>query len=158
VSIFRRRPPSEAEQDEPRSTSGDAPIEGYDRMKADDVVNRMSDLTQVELAAVEEYERSHEERPEVLNKLRYMRSSEPVEGYDELSPDQIAEVLEGSDGQQVKAIRDYERKFQHRRQVLDEAARVLPEARESAENARSREEKAERVRVGMRKAPGKDRD
>jgi hypothetical protein len=158
MSIFRKRPPREAEQQETASPSGEGPFPGYDRMKADDVVTRMSDLTQVELAAVEAYERSHKQRPEVLNKLRYMRSPEPVKGYDELSPDEIAKVLESADGQQVKAIRDYERKFQGRRQVLDEAARVLPEARESAANAKAREDKAERVRVGMRKAPGKDRD
>jgi hypothetical protein len=158
MSIFRKRPPREAEQGETASPSGEGPIPGYDRLKADDIVSRMSGLTQVELEAVEDYERSHEARPEVLNKLRYMRSPEPVEGYDELSPDEIAELLKGADGQKVKAIRDYERKFQGRRQVLDETARVLPEARESAANAKAREEKAERVRLGMRKAPGSGQD
>jgi hypothetical protein len=94
----------------------------------------------------------------VLDKLRYMRSAEPVEGYDTLDPQQVSEVLEGADGQQVKAIRDYERKFQHRRQILDEAAKVLPEARESRANAQAREEKAARVESGMRRAPGKNPD
>jgi uncharacterized protein (DUF433 family) len=157
---LRNRPSSEAQApdgDHPEPTAGE-PIPGYDRMKPDEIVPHLRELKQEQLEEVETYERSHEDRKAVLDKLRYMRSAEPAEGYDELSFEQISEVLKGADGQQVKAIRDYERKFQHRRQVLDEAARVLPEARESRANAAAREEKAARVETGMRKAPGKHRD
>ena len=153
-----KRSPSEAPAPtgDDRQPTGDdeLPIPGYDSMKAREVVVHLRELSQVELEAVERYERSHEERAEVLDKLRYMRSPEPVEGYDTLNANQVAEALDGADGQSVKAIRDYERKFQHRRQVLDEAARALPNAPESEANARSRQEKTERVRASMRRAPG----
>ena len=157
---FRNRTPREApgsDADQPKRTAGE-PIPGYDGMKAGEIVPALRGLTQVELEAVETYERSHKDRQAVLDKLRYMRSPEPVEGYDELDADGVAEALKGADGQRVKAIRDYERKFQHRRQVLDEAARVLPDARESAANAEAREEKSARVRGAMRRTPGQPPD
>jgi hypothetical protein len=160
MKLFNRlskRSPDEAPTatgEDSQPTGDDLPIPGYDRMKEREIVVHLRELSQVELEAVERYERSHEDRAAVLDKLRYMRSPEPVEGYDTLTANEVAEALDGADGQSVKAIRDYERKFQHRRQVLDEAARVLPDAPESEANARSREEKTERVRTSMRRAPG----
>jgi hypothetical protein len=78
-----------------------------------------------------------------------MRTSEPLPGYDALCPEQIAEALASADAETVRAVRDYERKFQHRQTVSDEAARVLPAALASAAEDRVREEKAARVREGF---------
>jgi hypothetical protein len=125
------------------------PIPGYDRLNRKQVTDRLSQLSQLELATVETYERAHANRPAVLDKLRYMRGSEPLPGYDALSPEEIATALSGADGETVKAVRDYERKFAHRRQVMEEAARVLPTAPASAREARAREEKDARVREGF---------
>jgi hypothetical protein len=147
--------PADSGSDGPHSADGEGlPIPGYDDLKADEVVKHLRDLSQVQLEAVEEYERSHEDRAPVLDKLRYMRSAEPLEGYDKLDADEVARALDGADAQLVKAIRDYERKFQKRRKVLDETARVLPDADESTRDAKSREEKEARVRASMRRAPG----
>jgi predicted ArsR family transcriptional regulator len=125
------------------------PISGYDRLDNKQVTEQLSRLSQVELATVETYERAHAGRPAVLDKLRYMRGSEPVPGYDALSPEQIATALAGADAETVKAVRDYERKFAHRRQVMEEAAHVLPTAPASAREARVREEQDARVREGF---------
>jgi predicted ArsR family transcriptional regulator len=125
------------------------PIPGYDRLDGKQVAGRLSQLSQLELATVETYERAHAGRPAVLHKLRYMRGSEPLPGYDALSPEAIATALSGADAETVKAVRDYERKFAHRRQVLQEAARVLPTAPASARQARAREEQDARVREGF---------
>jgi hypothetical protein len=124
------------------------PIPGYDRLKDTEIADQLSQLSQVELATVETYERAHEGRPVVLDKLRYMRGGEPLPGYDALTTDQIAEALAGADAQTVKAVRDYERKFQHRQSVLDEAARVLPTAPTSAAEERVHDEKAALLREG----------
>jgi predicted ArsR family transcriptional regulator len=125
------------------------PIPGYDRLKDKEVTEHLSQLSQVELAAVETYERSHRGRPAVLDKLRYMRTSEPLPGYDALSPEQIVKALAGADAETVKAVRDYERKFGRRQQVLAEAARVLPAAPPSAGEDRARKEQEARVREGF---------
>jgi hypothetical protein len=124
-------------------------IPDYDQLDDKQVGARLHELSQVELAAVETYERSHRNRPEVLDKLRYMRTSEPLPGYDALSPEQIAAALAGADAETVKAVRDYERKFGHRKQVMDEAARVLPTSQASAGEDRAQEEKDARVREGL---------
>ena len=128
------------------------PIPGYDRLDHKEIGAQLSQLSQVELAAVETYERSHKDRQEVRQKLHYMRGSEPLPGYDALSPDEIAEALAGADAATVKAVRDYERRFARRRQVLAEAARVLPSSRASAGETQAQDEKDARVREGFRLA------
>jgi hypothetical protein len=129
--------------------AAELPFPGYDKLDDREIGARLDGLSQVELAAVETYERSHEDRPEVLAKLRYMRTSEPLPGYDALSPEQIVEALAGADAETLKAVRDYERKFGNRSQVMDEARRLLPTAQASAGEDRAREERSTRVREGL---------
>ncbi len=121
----------------------------YDKLDVKEVGARLPELSQVELARVETYERSHKNRPEVLDKLRYLRGSEPLPGYDALGTEQIAVALAGADAATVKAVRDYERRFGRRPQVLDEAARVLPAAQASPGEAQARDEQVARVREGF---------
>ncbi len=128
---------------------GTLPFEGYDRLEQNAVAARLRSLSQAEMEAVEDYERAHGARPYVLDKLRYMRTTEPLPGYDKLSPEQIADVLGSADAETVKAIRDYERKFANRLQVMQEAARVLPTSSPSAGETAATEEKDARVRSGI---------
>jgi len=150
-ALRKRRSPG-AEGDIAAATSSPdehrLPISGYDQLKDKEVSDKLSQLSQVELAAVETYERAHRSRPAVLEKLRYMRSSEPLPGYDALTPEQIATALAGADAETVRAVRDYERKFQHRQSVLAEAARVLPASQASAGEERAQEGKAALLREG----------
>ena len=124
------------------------PISGYDELSDKQIGDRLSQLAQVQLATVETYEREHAKRPAVLEKLRYMRGSEPLPGYDDLTTEQIAAALADADAATVRAVRDYERKFQHRRSVLDEAAGVLPSSRASADEEHAKKEKAALLREG----------
>lgn len=80
--------------------------------------------SQIELEAVEAYERSHGNRKPVLDKLHYMRGPEPLPGYDALSVDEVAEVLTEADLSTIQAIRGYERKFANRPPVFVEVARA----------------------------------
>ena len=127
------------------------PISGFDSTNGKQLTDKFRGLSQVELEEVETYEQSHKKRPAVLAKLRYMRSKEPLDGYDELSVEQISEALAGADAETVKKVRDYERKFQHRQAVLQEAARVLPQAPASAKETQAQEEKDARVAAKMRR-------
>jgi hypothetical protein len=131
------------------ATEGELSIPDYGRLDDKEVGARLHELSQEELTALDGYERSHRARPTVLNKLRYMRTSEPLPGYDTLGPEQIVEALAGADTETVKSVRDYERKFGGRREVLDEAARVLPTSTPSARERRAREESAARVSEGV---------
>jgi len=130
-------------------TTNEVPITDYDKLDGSEVSAQLSSLSQVELGAVEAYERAHAERPEVLDKLRYMRTTEPLPGYDGLSPELIAEALSEADSETVKNVRDYERKFRRRAAVMDETARVLPTSPPSAREIRERDEKATLLREGF---------
>ena len=152
LDALRKRRSPDSERDTPAVTGSsdepDLPISGYDQLKEKQVSDQLAQLSQVELAAVEEYERAHKNRPAVLDKLRYMRTSEPLPGYDALTTEQIAKALAGADAETVRAVRDYERKFQHRQSVLDEAGRVLPSSQASAGEERAHDEKAALLREG----------
>ena len=152
LEALRKRRSGGPERDTP-AAAGSAgedrlPISGYDQMGGKQVSNQLAQLSQVELAAVETYERAHGSRPVVLEKLRYMRGSEPMPDYDALTPEQIAEALAGADAETIRAVRDYERKFQHRQSVLNDAARILPTSQPSAREERAREDKAALLREG----------
>jgi hypothetical protein len=145
----RVRGPGRGSEAETRSPDEHSfPIPDYDQLKDKEIADRLSQLSQVELAAVETYERAHAARPVVLDRLRYMRDSEPLSGYDALTTEQIAKALAGADSETVKAVRDYERKFQNRKPVLAEAARALPASRASAGEERAHEQKAALLREG----------
>ncbi len=100
------------------------PFPGFDRLDENQVVGGLSDHSQLELKAVEAYERSHGNRDRVMDKLRYMRGREPLAGYDALGIEEILAVLATADPATIKRIRSYERKFANRGAVLDEVVRV----------------------------------
>ena len=132
------------------------PIARYDQFDGKQLIPQLSQLSQVELATVEAHERSHRERPVVLNRLRWLRGSEPLPGYDALDPDAIVRALADADAATVKAVRSYERHHRDRPEVRAEAARVLPSAPASAGQDRAREDKAALVQAGLRSGPGRD--
>jgi hypothetical protein len=105
------------------------PFAGYDRLNVRELKRELSDRTQIELEAVESYERSHKDREAVLDKLRYLRGSEPFPGYDAMSAEEVVAALEKADLATIKRVRDYERKFANRRQVVEEVVRVHRERR-----------------------------
>jgi hypothetical protein len=125
------------------------PIAGYDNLDEKHVIAQFHELSQIELAKVETYERAHRNRPVVLHKLRYMRSPEPVAGYDALESNEIVRLLEQADSASIRAIRDYEGKFRSRRQVMNAAAQALPNAVLNVGEQDRRDEKAERTRTGI---------
>ena len=78
----------------PSPDAGDRlPIRQYDRLKPDRVTEQLHRLSQSELACIEDYERSHRARHEVLDKLRCLRGTQPLRDYDTLDATQIAAAL-----------------------------------------------------------------
>jgi Asp-tRNA(Asn)/Glu-tRNA(Gln) amidotransferase C subunit len=110
-------------------TTATEPLAGYDSLKAKEVIASLSSRSQVELAEIERYERTHENRLSVFDKLRWLRQDEPLSGYDALSSDEVLAALEAADVGTIKRVRGYERKFRARREVLDEVDRLHCERR-----------------------------
>lgn len=115
----------------PSAPAGEAqlPFAGYDGLDTSEVTRGLSDHSQIELEAVESYERSHEGRKPVLDKLRYMRQSEPLPGYDALGAEEISAALKDADLATIKKVRSYERKFANRSQLLDQVDRAHTQRR-----------------------------
>ena len=111
---------------QPGDAKGEArpPFAGYDRLDNREVIDVLPDHSQLELEAIETYERSHQSREPVLDKLRYMRGSEPLPGYDALNVEEIVTALREADPATIKKVRGYERKFANRPGVLEEVVRV----------------------------------
>lgn len=125
------------------------PIAGYDDLHEKQVIAHFRELSQVELGEIEAYERAHRNRRPVLDKLRYMRSPEPLPGYDALEPTEVVKLLADADAARVRAIRDYEGKFRSRRVVMSMAAQALPKAAANLDEESRRDEKALRTRTGI---------
>ncbi len=147
--------PARGSTGDPRSAeagspgTGQLPISDYDKLDAKQLRPHLSPLSQVELAAIETYELAHEGRPAVLNRLHWLKGSEPVPGYDALTTEAIVQALADADTGTVKAVREYERQHQDRHEVRAEVARVLPSALASAGEDRAREEQAALVQAGF---------
>jgi hypothetical protein len=127
------------------------PIARYDRLERKQMFPQLSQLSQVELATIEAYERSHRARPVVLNRLRWLRGNEPIPGYDALDSAAIVRALADADAATVKAVRSYERHHRDRREVRAEVARAMPAAKASAGQDRACEQKAALVQAGIRR-------
>jgi ferritin-like metal-binding protein YciE len=101
----------------------DLPIRDYDRLSADEVVARLPDLSQVDLAKVESYERRNQGRTTVLSRLSTLERREPWPGYDEQKVEDIRNALNAGDERLAKTVRDYERSHKNRAGVIEAASR-----------------------------------
>jgi ferritin-like metal-binding protein YciE len=107
----------------------DLPIPAYDELTADEIVARLPDLSQIDLAKIEAYERRHQNRTTILSRSSSLRADEPWPGYDELTASEVVKVLsESEDEQLARRVRDYERAHKHRATVLRAAERELATA------------------------------
>jgi ferritin-like metal-binding protein YciE len=112
--------------DEPRyevaDTTPELPIESYDELNAGQVVARLSDLTQAELAGVLAYERANRNRRTVVERAEALTATEPWAGYDEAD---VAEILARLDEAIAGSVRDYESRHRRRVTILEAAQREL---------------------------------
>ena len=95
------------------------PVSGYESLKTKEAIASLSSRSQVELAEIESYEHTHQNRLSVFDKLRWLRQDEPLPGYDALSSSEVQAALEGADLAALKRVRGYERKFHARREILE---------------------------------------
>jgi ferritin-like metal-binding protein YciE len=106
----------------------DLPIARYGELTADEIAARLPELTQVELAQVEAYERWTERRSTVLGRIQTLRGAEPWGGYDSQTVDEIRTALDKADEATTGAAREYERAHKQRAGVLEAAERKLANA------------------------------
>ena len=102
----------------------DLAIDNYDSLNVDDVVGQLTELSQIDLAKIDAYERKHENRSTVLSRIDSLRGNEPWPGYDELTVDEIKKALARADAKQSREVREYERRHKEREGVLQTAKQL----------------------------------
>jgi ferritin-like metal-binding protein YciE len=101
----------------------DLAIARYDTLTADEINGKLSDLSQIDLAKIDSYERRKENRTTVLSRITTLRGSEPWAGYDELTAAEVQAVLSEGDEKRAKQVHSYERAHKNRAGVLKAAER-----------------------------------
>jgi ferritin-like metal-binding protein YciE len=110
------------------ASASDLAIPNYDALGADEVQDRLSELSQIDLAKVDAYERKHQNRSTVTSRIDALQGDEPWPGYDELGVDEVRAMLSEGDEQRVKDVRAYERKHKARAGVIQATERELSNA------------------------------
>jgi ferritin-like metal-binding protein YciE len=106
----------------------DLPIARYDSLTAADVLEKLSGLSQIDLAKVDAYERKNQNRSTVLGRTSALRGEEPWPGYDELNAGEVNAVLGEGDEDRAKRARAYERSHKNRHSVIQMTERETTNA------------------------------
>jgi ferritin-like metal-binding protein YciE len=96
----------------------DLAIARYDDLTAEEIIGRLAELSQVELAKVAAYERKNQNRSTVLGRVDSLQADEPWPGYDELTADEVRAMVTEGDDDRAKRVRAYERAHKNRASVL----------------------------------------
>jgi ferritin-like metal-binding protein YciE len=110
------------------ASESDLAIAKYDSLSADEILGKLAELSQVDLAKVNAYERKNQNRSTVTSRIDSLQANEPWPGYDELAVDEVRAVLSEGDDTRIKAVRTYERKHKNRAGVLQATERELSNA------------------------------
>jgi ferritin-like metal-binding protein YciE len=110
------------------ASASDLAIANYDSLSADEIQDKLSELSQIDLAKVNAYERKNQNRSTITSRIDSLQADEPWPGYDELAVDEVRAVLSEGDETRVKAVRSYERKHKNRAGVLQATERELSNA------------------------------
>ena len=95
--------------------------EAYESLTAAEVNEKLPQFSQRELREVETYEKAHQSRQTVLDKISALHGQQPVTGYDELNVQEIQKLLAEGDDKLAARVRDYERPHKSRDGVLQAA-------------------------------------
>ena len=107
------------------ASESDLAISTYDKLNAEEIVAKLTELSQMEISKIDAYERRHADRKTVLDRIASLRADEPWPGYDELTVEEIREVISGTDDSTAKRVVDYERRHKGRQGVLGAVEREL---------------------------------
>ena len=109
----------------PRVSKTQPPTSDYDRLTASEVVGKLTDFTQSQLADAVAYERANRKRTTVIDRAQALQEDEPFSGYDELTARDVAQRLTDADEPTARRVREYEGRHRRRVEVLEAAQRQL---------------------------------
>jgi ferritin-like metal-binding protein YciE/uncharacterized protein (DUF433 family) len=107
------------------ASASDLQIANYDKLNAAEIIAKLPELSEIDISKIDAYERRHDNRKTVLDRIHSLRAQEPWPGYDELTVEDIREALSPADAATAKKVAEYERRHKQRQGVLDAAEREL---------------------------------
>jgi len=110
------------------ASEADLAIARYDKLTAEEISGKLAELSQIDLAKIDSYERKNQNRTTILSRITSLRGDEPWAGYDELTADEVQAVLSEGDDDRAEQVRSYERSHKNRAGVLKAAERELANA------------------------------
>ena len=110
------------------ASEDDLAIPRYDSLTAEEILSKLPELSQIDLAKIDSYERKHDNRTTVLSRITALRREEPWPGYDELTVAEVEAVIGEGDEQRTKDVVAYERAHKNRAGVLRSAERETANA------------------------------
>lgn len=99
----------------------DLPIKDYDKQTAADIVGKLNGFSQRELRLIDAYERKHENRETVTDKIAKLSGDEPWSGYDEQDAPEITKAVNQADAATAREVLSYERSHKARSGVIEAA-------------------------------------
>lgn len=108
--------------------AGDLAIARYDKLTVDEITSKLTELSQIDLAKVDAYERKGENRTTILSRVTSLRGDEPWAGYDELNAADVQTAVAAGDEELARKVRSYERSHKNRAGVLKTTERELANA------------------------------
>jgi ferritin-like metal-binding protein YciE len=105
------------------ASEDDLAIARYDALTVDEITSKLPELSQIDLAKIDSYERRHDNRTTVLSRITSLRGDEPWAGYDELTVAEVQSVLSEGDDDRAKQVATYERSHKARAGVLNATER-----------------------------------
>jgi len=107
----------------------DLPITDYDKQNAGDIASKLNGFSQRELRTIDAYERKHDNRATVTDRIAKLIGDEPWSGYDEQSAEAIKKAVAEIDAQRAKTVLDYERAHKDRAGVVQAAQQRIEGSR-----------------------------
>ena len=100
------------------ASEGDLPIARYDSLTAEEIIGRLREMSQVDLAKIDTYERRHEDRATITSRIDSLRGDQPWAGYDEMTAAEVQSALSDADDDVAKEVAAYERAHKERASVI----------------------------------------
>jgi ferritin-like metal-binding protein YciE len=110
------------------AAEADLAIARYDQLTAEEITAKLSDLSQIDLAKIDSYERKNQNRTTILSRITSLRGDEPWAGYDGLTATEVQAALAAGDDELAQKTRSYERAHKNRTGVLSVTERELATA------------------------------
>ena len=103
----------------------DLPITGYTQLSVPKIQERLTGLTQTELAALYRFEKANKARSGLLKQIDKRMVQLPLPLYDSLTLPAILDDLNGLTKPELKVIRDYEARTANRLPILERVDELL---------------------------------